>query len=211
MTNDTPPSACLTDFDVTKFSDTDQNTLPGATRAAKRSLCLRNASALERSVGTHQSRGYLRIRDDDFPGTWAVLRISAVSFYLIHVLTGEMPFRNVWPSKLVDCVVDGLRPTKHSNASNIGFSDPLWNFVELCCDQDMRLRPSAEEVVKSLYAAIANRDVLTPSTASKPGPPGIDPDPPSNLSPGRSREELLAVVTSESNEFPSVDGRPRVS
>ena len=48
------------------------------------------------------------------------------------------------------------------NASSIGFSDSLWDFVQRCWDDDMELRPKVAEVVTHLEGAAANWDGLMP-------------------------------------------------
>ena len=55
-------------------------------------------------------------------------------------------------------MVQGLRPDKPENASAIGLSDLLWDFVQRCWDGDRRLRPKAAEVVTCLGKVAANWD-----------------------------------------------------
>ena len=121
----------------------------------------------------------------------------------------------------------GDRPTKPHNASDLGFSDLLWDFLQLCWDRDRSRRPAAGEVVGRLGEAAANWNTLMPPVDSKSGPVKVEPDPiarqetpprePKNPPPGRSREDagehterLLAGMASESNDFPSGIGESRV-
>jgi len=62
-------------------------------------------------------------------------------------------------------VHDGLRPTKPENAPSIGFSDPLWDFIERCWGGDMKLRPRVAEVVRRLEREAANWVGLMPPCA----------------------------------------------
>ena len=80
--------------------------------------------------------------------------------YFIQVLTGETPFRGVRITELGYAVVTGERPGKPQNA--IGFSDPLWDFVQRCWDGDMKLRPKVAEVVTHLEEAVAGWVGLMP-------------------------------------------------
>ena len=59
-------------------------------------------------------------------------------------------------------MAQGRRPTKPGNASAIGFSDLLWNFVQRCWDGDMNVRPKVVEVVVHLENAAMNWGGLMP-------------------------------------------------
>lgn len=63
----------------------------------------------------------------------------------------------------VFAVMDGLRPAKPNNALAIGFSDPLWAFVQRCWDANMKLRPRVAEVVAQLSKATADWDGVMPT------------------------------------------------
>ena len=52
-------------------------------------------------------------------------------------------------------VVNGKRPDKPQNASEIGFSDSLWNFTERCWDGQRGSRPEVGEVVMRLQGEAA--------------------------------------------------------
>jgi len=54
---------------------------------------------------------------------------------------------------MVTNVVRGVRPTKPENALAIGFSDPLWSFVQRCWNGGAKLRPKVAEVVAQLNGA----------------------------------------------------------
>ena len=83
--------------------------------------------------------------------------VSAVFLtYFIQVLTGEFPFRGTGKVELGWSVVHGLRPDKPENASSIGFSDSLWDFVYRCWEGNMKLRPKVAEVVTHLERAAEN-------------------------------------------------------
>lgn len=127
----------------------------------------------------------------------------------------------------MNSVVQGLRPSKPHNASDIGLSDSLWDFLGLCWNQDRKRRPVAKGLVERLAGAARQR-IIMPPTTTKSGPTEIEPSPldlpetsnprPRSSSSKRSQEKnyeyaggRLTVVTPESNNFPSVRGEPRVS
>ena len=60
-------------------------------------------------------------------------------------------------------VVEGMRPPKPRNASDLGLSDSLWDFVQRCWDGRLELRPTITEVVSQLGKAAAAWDgVMAP-------------------------------------------------
>lgn len=71
-------------------------------------------------------------------------------------------------------VVEGKRPPKPKNASDIGFSDSLWDLVEGCWDGKLEFRPNVTEVASQLAMAAAAWDgvmaplVLVENTMSGP-------------------------------------------
>lgn len=81
---------------------------------------------------------------------------------MVQVLTGEVPFRGLRLTELPINVFDGMRPPKPENASAIGLSDPLWNFVQRCWDGKMELRPKVAEAVTHLERATAAWDGVMP-------------------------------------------------
>ena len=47
--------------------------------------------------------------------------------------------------------MEGLRPKEPENASAIGFSDLLWDFVQRCWHENMELRPQVADLVAHLW------------------------------------------------------------
>ena len=91
-------------------------------------------------------------------------RVCLTLAYAVQVLTGEIPFRGIRTSDLGFLVPRGRRPDKPTNASAIGFSDPLWGFTQRCWDQKKDLRPKVSEVVTQLAKEAASwRGVMLPS------------------------------------------------
>lgn len=62
-------------------------------------------------------------------------------------------------------MIEGRRPEKPRDASSIGFSDLLWDFVQRCWDGDMKLRPRVSEVVECLGTVAADWDGSMPPCA----------------------------------------------
>ena len=60
-------------------------------------------------------------------------------------------------------IVEGKRPAKPKNASDLGFSNALWDFAQRCLDGTLELRPKIAEVVSQLgKAAAAWNGVMAP-------------------------------------------------
>ena len=78
--------------------------------------------------------------------------------YIFQVLTGRLPFPGLGMAEIVMNVVQGVRPTKPENASAVGLSDLLWDFVQRCWDGEVKLRPKVAEVVSQLGRATADWD-----------------------------------------------------
>ena len=93
-------------------------------------------------------------------------------FNFFQVLTGNMPFRNLRHAELVIAVVGGKRPDKPECASEIGFSDSLWDLTQLCWDSDRKRRPKVAEVVECLGEVAANwREPMPPRVRLEPATP----------------------------------------
>ena len=84
-------------------------------------------------------------------------RRGCLSFtYIVQVLTGDIPFPKLRMAEITLNVVQGVRPPKPEKASDIGFSDSLWRFVQRCWDGDLELRPKVGRVVSQLERAAAD-------------------------------------------------------
>jgi len=83
-------------------------------------------------------------------------------FLRTQVLTGDIPLPDVQDTAIGHRVLDGMRPKKPSNASSIGFVDPLWRFTQHCWDGRVELRPKVGEVVAQLQEVAANWDGVPP-------------------------------------------------
>jgi len=75
---------------------------------------------------------------------------------------GKVPFGELRLAELGYAVIEGRRPEKPENASTTGFSDSLWDFVQLCWNGDRKQRPNVASLVAHLSEAAANWDELMP-------------------------------------------------
>jgi len=78
--------------------------------------------------------------------------IYAFGMVIYEVLTGFDPFhgQNLGTIQLVCHVVDGFRPTKPSNAKDIGFGNGTWELVKECWKEKPKKRPSIGQVLVHL-------------------------------------------------------------
>ena len=163
MSNDNPPRACLADFGfMTMVLDPSQpmscsaQLEGGTTMFMSPELLVPSKFGFNDSVPTPEADIYAfglviyQVCDQDR---------SYLSFtYTTQVLTGEIPWRGLRIAELAFKVVEGVRPAKPENASAIGISDSLWDFVGRCWDGNMELRPKIGEVVAELERAAADWD-----------------------------------------------------
>lgn len=82
--------------------------------------------------------------------------------YFIQVLAGKVPFYELQLAELGYAVVKGRQPEEPENASAIGFSDSLWDFVQLCWNGDRTQRPKVASLVAHLGEAATNWNELIP-------------------------------------------------
>ena len=127
--------------------------------------------------------------------------MSFIHFSSFQVLTDDTPFHGLSEAEVVDSVVNGVRPTKPQNAPAIGFSESLWDFVQLCWEGDRTRRPAAAEVVKHLYEVAANWRALMPAIVPEPA---MSEQEPTNHRGSQSFHPI------NSNGSPSAKGHPRL-
>ena len=170
MSNDDPPRACLADFGfMTMVLDPDNPMFCGAQLEGgtmtfmSPELLIPSRFGVKNAIPTPEA--------DTYAFGLVTFQVCErhcgyLSFaYTLQVLTGEIPFRGVRPTKLGFDVAYGLRPEKPANAPAIGFSDSLWTFVQRCWDGDRHSRPRVAEVVTRFAEAAANWRGLMPPCA----------------------------------------------
>lgn len=179
MTNNTPPRACLSDFASVTLDSSEPITFD---------VQLGHGTVEFKSPERFNPQKFgvkypLVTREADIYAfgmtSFQVLKqqplISTIYFSCIQVLTGETPFSSLPEAEVIESVVDGLRPPKPEDALAIGFSNSLWDFVQLCWDSDRTQRPTAAEVVKHLHEAAV--DWRAPVPAISPGSGKNEPKP----------------------------------
>ena len=102
--------------------------------------------------------------------------------YFLQVLTGNAPFSGVQDSAVGYHALRGKRPARPEDASAIGLSDSIWNFIERCWHGNIGSRPEVAELVTHLENAALNWDRLMPpcienvtAKSEEPMPGSMDP------------------------------------
>jgi len=161
MSNDNPPRACLADFGfMTMVLDPGQPIscsaqLEGGTAMfMSPELLVPSKFGFAESIPTPEADIYAfglviyQVCEQD--------RGHLPFTHVVQVLTGETPFRGTRTGDIALNVVQGVRPPKPEDASTIGFSDSLWDFVQRCWDDKMESRPKVAEVEAQLERAAAD-------------------------------------------------------
>jgi len=167
MSNDNPPRACLADFGFMTMVFHISQSMSCSAQLQRDTLMFMSPELLmpskfgsTESVPTPEADIYAfglviyQVCDHD--------RDHSLFTYIFQVLTGRLPFPGLGIAEIVMDVVQGVRPTRPENASAIGLSDPLWDFVQRCWDGKMKLRPKVAEVVSQLERAAADWDGVMP-------------------------------------------------
>jgi len=111
--------------------------------------------------------------------------IYAFGMVIYEVLTGYDPFydQDLGTLQLVCRVVNGLRPTRPSNAEDIGFGSGTWGLVKECWREKSKKRPTVERVLAYLAGVAASSATVCPSRSR------VDPEP-GTPNPGHVRFQL---------------------
>ena len=114
----------------------------------------------------------------------------------MQVLTGTLPFGKRPGWEVVFKVVEGTRPTKPENASQLGLSGKVWTLLEECWQTDRELRPSVRDVLGRVKSAASSCGTL-PSVgyaAQRPEEPDSDLHDYCMSHPSSSRDVELTVL-----------------
>ena len=93
--------------------------------------------------------GLLCVWNVDIRGEQAV-SITVAPIDTSQVLTGLRPFYHLHAYSPVFAVVRGERPEKPLDAESLGFSDGLWELVQLCWSELSSARPTAQRLFDHL-------------------------------------------------------------
>ena len=69
-------------------------------------------------------------------------------------MCGHVPYHNhVDDIAVVVAVMKGARPEKPENATQLGFTEILWDVVKRCWREDWKARPGVEDILSCLNGA----------------------------------------------------------
>ena len=80
----------------------------------------------------------------------------------VQLLTGQLPFSEPIGPEVVFQILKGVRPTKPSNATELGLSDGVWKLLEDCWQTDRQLRPSVKDVLDRVKSTALTCGTLPP-------------------------------------------------
>ena len=86
-------------------------------------------------------------------------QFRSLSFRVIQVFTGELPFPGLSESEVEESVLQGKRPTRPIHPAVI---DPVWELMQRCWSEDPKARPTAEVVLQDLKSIIDRNSKLQP-------------------------------------------------
>ena len=78
------------------------------------------------------------------------------------MLTGTLPFGRIAGSEVVFKVVGGGKPSKPTDALELGLSDKVWELLEECWQSDRTARPSVKDVSSRVKVAASICGTLFP-------------------------------------------------
>ena len=84
--------------------------------------------------------------------------VFAFGMVIVEVFTGQVPFHDRMQGEAAALISQGIRPSKPSNAREIGLTDPIWRLTCKCWNQDPSKRPNVEKVVRKLENAAVDGD-----------------------------------------------------
>lgn len=177
ITNDTPPRACLADSGSLTMVVDPGGPTPYSTQSGGVEMFMSPELLLPSTPGAQDSTPTMEA--DIYAFGLVIFQVNELNngyprvfFNFFQVLTGDIPFHNLRHAELVFAVVGGKRPDRPEHASEIGFSDSLWDLTQLCWNSDRNRRPKAAEVVERLSEAAAKwRDPMPPRVRLGPANP----------------------------------------
>ena len=69
------------------------------------------------------------------------------------MFSGELPFESLNEHQFVSALMQGRRPSRplHALSATRGLNDKVWHLVEACWGELPGNRPTADEIIKTLY------------------------------------------------------------
>ena len=84
--------------------------------------------------------------------------VFAFGMLAVEVFTGKIPFEEQKNEAAALRISQGGRSEMPQNAQAVGLTEEMWKLFEGCWQQDPKIRPTMEEVVKRLQTCVANSD-----------------------------------------------------
>lgn len=78
------------------------------------------------------------------------------------MLTGTLPFGKQTGSEVIFQVLQGTKPSKPTNATELGISDNVWGLLEDCWQTERQLRPPVKNVLERVKLAASACGTLPP-------------------------------------------------
>ena len=78
------------------------------------------------------------------------------------MLTGTLPFGKQTGPEVVFKVLDGVRPSKPTDALKLGLSDEVWKLLEDCWQTERQRRPPVKDVLARVKSAASTCGTLLP-------------------------------------------------
>lgn len=150
ITNANPVSACLADFGFMTIvhdpsldmESSKSDAGRGTTAFMAPELLVPSQFGLEKSTPTAEADIY------------------AMAIAVYQVLTGTLPFGK--QTEVVFKVLKGVRPSKPTNAMELGLCDKVWKLLEDCWQAKRELRPLVKNVLGCIKSAASACGILSP-------------------------------------------------
>ena len=83
-------------------------------------------------------------------------------------MCGHLPYHNFANDMtVIAAIMEGIRPKKPENATQLGFTEILWDTVKRCWREDWSARPGVEEILSCLTGATPSWTVRRRVTVRK--------------------------------------------
>jgi len=84
--------------------------------------------------------------------------VFAFSMFAVEVFTGKIPFEDETQATSALRILRGGRPEMPENALTVGLTGEMWQFFEICWQQNPEKRPTMAEVVRRWQGFVQNND-----------------------------------------------------
>ena len=84
--------------------------------------------------------------------------VFAFAMFAVEVFAGRIPFEEQKNEAVVLRISQGGRPEMPENAQAVGLTDEMWKVFESCWQQNPKIRPTIEEVVRRWQKLVEHTD-----------------------------------------------------